>query len=614
MAATSQDLAAQAVKDFDEDSKVHDELVRKVERRYRAYRGILERRSEAAQWTNKYHPWYVFPIIETMVAALVDPTPKWRPRARPRFDAAPDTEKLQLASRQLEVLLAYQLDKDGFAQQQRTHRLQGLIAGWTARKTYWRYEEAPKRRHRQHDVEIAPGLSIPVVRPSEQIEVVHDDPCSEVVDVRDLILHESATSLEKSQRITHRCFYTFDELKRLEAQGVFENVDELKESRDVSSRLLESREKTLFDVDRTKDKIEVLEQWRREPDGLHVVSVANRKVQLRARKSPFWHGRYPFIVCSGTPDLFRIPGISDVEVVEQLQEMLWTLQNQRLDSLQLLNNAIILISDDVEDPDAFEFAPGEKWLVTRPDQVTMWTPDTRAAEVGLPAEAQIRSDMQATSGGTPWLSGDNRDTNTDTATEASILTNLAQRRVAAKRQHFIQSDAEVGEHFLLLNQQFLTEPRYVDIVGADGQDGYELIDPDNLRDLDFKIDLEAMDESLMRQERRAEKTALLQVALSAAPVFAALPGTPGLNMQAFMDDLLESHDVINKERYYSALPQAGALPAGGQGQPQQPPGGDQAGATAPQAVDANSPSNAFSQSPVAALQRLGSMSGGPANT
>jgi hypothetical protein len=606
--------AQQAVKDYDDDCKSHDELVRKVERRYRSYRGILERRSEAAQWTSKLHPPYAFQIIETVVASLIDPQPRWRPRARPRLDSPPDLERLRIASKGLQTLLAYQLDKDNFAVQQRPHRLQGLIAGWTARKTYWNYREGSVTRHRTTDVEIAPGLSMPVVRPGAAHEVVVDDPCCEVVDVRDLIFHESAVSVDKSARITHRVFYTFDELKRLEAQGVYQNVDDLKESRDLATGLLESREKTLFDVDRTKGKIEVIEQWRRQPDGsIRVISIGNRKVLLRDKPNPFWHGRYPFLVCSGTPDLFRIPGISDIEVIEQLQEMMWTLQNQRIDNLQLLNNAIVLIADDVDDPDLFEFAPGEKWLVNRPDQVDFLKIDPITSQLSLAAEAQLKADLQAISGGAPWLSGDSQAANANTATEASLLTTLAQRRVAAKKQFYIQDDAAVGEHFLLLDQQFLTEPRYVDIVGMNGEDGYALIDPAHFRDLDLKIDVEALDESLMRQERKAEATAKMQVALQAAPLFAAIPGSPGLNLQAFMDDVLEADDVVNKDRYYSNLPQPGLQQQPGQSgvaQPgQQPPG-----VSAPQATDMNSPSNAFSQSPVAALQRLGAMAGGPQNT
>ena len=110
--------------------------------------------------------------------------------------------------------------------------------------------------------------------------------------------------------------------------------------------------------------------------------------------------------------------------------------------------------------------------------------------------------------------------------------------------------------------------------------------------------------------------AKLQVATASVQFFAAIPGMPMLNLKAFMDDYLDAFGIQDKDRYYSQKQQQPA-PAPGPQQPQagqagqngQPPG-----VSAPQATDANSPSNAFSQSPVAAMQRMGAMSGGPNNT
>jgi hypothetical protein len=55
-----------------------------------------------------------------------------------------------------------------------------------------------------------------------------------------------------------------------------------------------------------------------------------------------------------------------MELIEQLQEILWELMNQRLDNVELINNAIMLIRTDVDDPDAFEHYPGARWPVDAP--------------------------------------------------------------------------------------------------------------------------------------------------------------------------------------------------------------------------------------------------------
>jgi hypothetical protein len=70
---------------FGEDEKSHGILCGKIEENYRSWRGILERRSDAAGWTNKQHPALAYQAIDTLLAGLLDPNPTWRLRARPRM-------------------------------------------------------------------------------------------------------------------------------------------------------------------------------------------------------------------------------------------------------------------------------------------------------------------------------------------------------------------------------------------------------------------------------------------------------------------------------------------------------------------------------------------------
>ena len=94
------------------------------------------------------------------------------------------------------------------------------------------------------------------------------------------------------------------------------------------------------------------------------------------------------------PDAFQMAGISVVECLAQLQEYLWTIQNQRIDALRLLTNVITLIRSDVDDPDAFEFFPGAQWIVEDPGQVGQLQIDPTAAQITLEAESLIKGDLQ----------------------------------------------------------------------------------------------------------------------------------------------------------------------------------------------------------------------------
>jgi hypothetical protein len=432
--------------------------------------------------------------------------------------------------------------------------------------------------------------------------------------MRDFIWHEAATSLDKAKRITHRVWMTWEELKELEVAGIYRNVDQLKESRSFSEQLA-SRESDLFEQDRTKDMIEVLECW--VDGGKRVVTIANRKVLLRDRPNPFQHGKYPFVGCGPVPDLFRVPGVSIVEMVEELQEMLWKTQSQRHDNLEMLNNAIALIREDVVDKDGLIWAPGEQWLVPDTEAVKLLEVSPLPAQISLEAEALIKADIQNIPGASPALLGQSDQTE-QTATEISLLTNLAQRRLASQKFQFTLADIAVGEQWIELNQQFLSEERYIAIVGEDGEEGWELIHPDSFRDYRWKIDVEQMDESLIRQERVAEAQARMPVAASMVPMFAMI-GQP-LNAKAFMDDYLKAAGVDQTDRYYASAPQPAAA-AAGMGGPGQP-GSDgaptpedmlAAGQTAPSAYDSTSPSNEVSSSPVAAMSRMLAATGGDVN-
>jgi len=632
MAARSKDaqeLVSRVVKDLDEDLRAHRPFADKVDERYRAYRGIIEERSKAAQWTNKNHPAYVLQSVETMVANLIDASPKWRLKVNPIMGDPAELERLRRGAKANELLLSHQLGIDYYAEKQRPYDLQGLIAGLTVSKQFWLERTGSKRSLESYEEPVIDIFgtqigSIPRIREVSKMTTFRDDPTSAVVDVRDFIWQRGATSLANCSRVAHRLWFDFDDLKELEKAGKYgeaaggEKVDTLKDSRSFGSDLYQ-REQDLFEADKSKDKIEVVECWIEK--GKRVVTLANRNFLLADKPNPFWFEHlehlYPFGVCSAMPDLFVIPGISEVEIQAELQEMLWTLSNQRLDNLQLAANAIVLMADDTEDPDSFEFAPGERWLVPRPikDTVDLWSPNPQSAMLSLQAEQMVRGDMQDITGGMPGLSGTGSTAiDQKTATGISIITSLAQKRLAIKKQMFTWAKRRIGEQWCALNQQYIRSPRAVPTIGADGVDAFEEIRPDLIAG-NYSFETEMAEESFLRQEKRAEAQSKLQMFLTAAPVYQALQ-TP-LNPKAFMDDYLEAFDISDKDRYYGTASPPGGSPLT-PGQPGQAPGPNgqpgPGGVTAPQSIQADtSPSNAQSMNPAVMMQRMLAMQGGANN-
>jgi hypothetical protein len=506
--------------------------------------------------------------------------------------------------------LSYALDRDGFAEKQRPFMQQDLIAGITVLKTFWTDEYREVTDAYTKTVEVKDGMGN-VIDTFDTVDertariCVRDDATCEVRDVRDFIWPEQAPSVEKAEWLVDRTWETYASLKRMEDDGLYENVEKLKDKRGSASfKDVSEREQKLRNVQRTKDLIEVLEYWTPE----RVITVGNREVVLRDEPNPFWRGRMPFIVCSAMPDAFQIPGISVVEALAQLQEMLWTLQNTRLDNLQMLSNMITLIRSDVDDPDAFPWEPMAQWFVEDPGQVTVLPIDPTPATLTLQAEALLKGDLQNIMGGLPYSGGtDSQTVDQQTATGVSIITSIAQRIIQARKQHYLWAWSKLGKHFLLLYQQYLDGDKIVKVLGPIGAQSYKTIDRMALQG-DFDVLIDVKGDSLMRQERRAEAQSLMQMAASVAPIAAQLNAP--LNLKAYMENVLDSYDILDKERYFlpaappSLAPPPGSPPGAPPSTPQSPNGS--AGVTNPElAAGPLSPSaqGGNSMSPEAAMAR-----------
>jgi len=626
-------LCVKAVEDA--ERRYHDEFVRKVEKRYMAYRGLLDEEpapTDDEDWHSAVTTPYVLQTCEGMLATMIEPSPRFNVQPRPKPDE-PIDEILERVVKvdALEDTIRYALDRDHFPEKQRDFMQQDMIAGLSVLKTYWHTEYRKVTQLVPEEIEIEDEYGNVVDSMTSHKEestdqaLYRDDACCEVVDVRDFFWPSQAPNVAKAEWLVHRTWETYAALKRRGGDGYYSNVDKLKEdsSRQRMSDITR-REMKLRNLDRTQDLNEVLEYWTPE----RVITVANRTVLLRDRPNPFWNGRIPFIVCSSMPDAFQIQGFSVVEALAQMQEMLWTLQNQRLDVVRMLANLITLIRSDVDDPEAFEWAPNAQWFVEDPGQVSTLPIDPSAATITIQAEELLKGDLQNILGGLPMASGaDSSTIDQETATGVSIITTIAQRMIQARKQQYLWAFARLGKDFLLLYQQFLRDDRIVKVLGKSGAAAYKQITPLDIQG-DFDVMIDVTSDSLMRQERRAEANALLQMAGSLAPIMAQ-SGAP-LNLKAFMEKALDAYDVLDKERYFlppQAAPAMMPQPPGGPASLTAPPGGPPAlgagppemnggsnGVTNPDlAAGPSSPSNVATMSPEAAMQRMMSMRGGIAN-
>lgn len=621
MAHRLSEKATKALKLWDEGClNHHDRFVEKLRKRYAAYRGELEIKSEAAQWTSKLHPPFVNHIVESTLAGVVDGRLTFRVRPRPRFYEPDEYERVKKGAKAHEILHDAQLKADRFHEKLRPFALQDAVAGLTVAKTHWRRElrRTPQLTVVPDPQAAAAGLFLPRLVEQETDTFAFDGPTTEVVNVEDFYWHESAIDIQRSPVIAHRVWMSFPELKRLEAQGVYKNVDELKDARGQGDEY--SAYRTVDGPSRSKDMIAVVEIWWQEEDGVHTVTLGNREVELKEpRKNPFWHSEYPFVVCSTRPDLFAIPGMSQVEKIEHLQTAHWHISNQTNDNLLFLNNAITAVNVGlVADPDACDYEPGARWPVEGPvdEAFKQISPDPSPTQMSIPHLSRLEQQMQNLAGGHPFTStSEARTVGADTATEAALSTNLAQRATMALKEQLYYAYERIGQQRTELNKQFIRTPLMVEQVGLDSEPELVEIAPYLLQG-DFLFDIAPMNESLNRAERKAEANAMLQVAAQIVPLMVPLAqagaATP-LNMDEFVKEWLKANDMDPPDRFFSSKAPPVQLTAGQSAAGQPPMNGG--GVTAPQAIDpATSPSSQASLSGEVFLHRIGAQRGGISNT
>jgi hypothetical protein len=536
--------ALASVEDF------HRAWTAQVEKRYRAYRGIAEKRRERnpQNWRSNLTTPYILQVIEGMLATVLDPKPKWEVGPRPL--PGEDLEHI-LARRQSGKVashaLQYAMDADGFPLKQRPFVQQDLVAGLSVAKGVWAYTAKDMNRLIPIEVEVTDDFgtvrdSYTTTEEEEQLTVIRDGPSMIVRDVRDFFWPASAKGPDDAKWLIDRAWMTYDEIMDKERAGFYKNCEELKNARnDQATDDLDEREQLLWGRRRSRDLIEVLEYWTDD----RVITVGGRAVVLDSRPNPFRIKRKPFVVCSGLPDAFQMVGISVVESLAQLQEYLWTLQNQRLDALRLLTNVITLIRSDVDDPDAFEYYPGAQWIVEDPGQVDQLRIDPTVAQITLEAESLIKGDLQNMMGGLPFAGGADsfvQGAGGSTATGMSIVTSIAQRMIQARKQHYMWAFCQMGELFLGMMGQMLREERTISMMGPQGQQLLQ-IHPLDLQG-EFDVNVNVMDESTIRQEKRAEMMALMNLVGQIGPGL-------GMDMRPVMEQVLESYGIFDTDRYFS---------------------------------------------------------------
>lgn len=471
--------------------KEHESRVRRFNRAYQVWRGPVMPLSRTGpnSWRSTLHVKYGMQIVDQASANLAEGIPSVRclPR-RPGDEGAADA---------LENILNYFADLDHLPEKEIPVTQNALIYAVSAGKVDWCYDEDSSGR------------------------VIEDRPRFTPWDPYNIWWDPYADSVDSASYIVLRSYLTKTELEKMRyhpgegdqgGYGSYRNLDLLYESGDApkpdqtqQNKLLQPPEGLL------RDRFEVLEFWWESPAGLQCSVVGNRKILLRDGASPYRMRSKPVVISNSRPDLFRIEGIAETEIIDSLQRALNEIGQLRLDQMKMTVLRGATVRETTPDIRQLVFRPGFLWPVQDHDDVKMVEPGSLPPEAYKEDEVLLGR-MQYISGITPYISGSSAAGAVDqgTATGTTLLTQNASKLLQLKAQVIHNKTWQrLFEQWAALSRQFVADGTAVRILGPQKQVDWKVYSRGDI-DADVDVRLEAGERSATVAQARAEVIQLLQ--------------------------------------------------------------------------------------------------------
>ncbi len=338
----------------------------------------------------------------------------------------------------------------------------------------------------------------------------YSGPMVEVISPEDFWMDPDATSVENAQFVIHRVHRTFGELKDMERDGIYKNVDKVKEWADKSKDYLanaESAERYAAagridpatnsapnqNLQPARRKLEVFEWWGLldlKNDGFlepYMVVVCGDSI-LRMEKNPYGHGQAPFEVLRPMLDPFTFLGIGMPELVGEFQELKTALLRQTLDNVSFQNNGMWLVNRNAGVDINALLNPRPGTIVRANITQGAVTPITPSSLQSMPLTMLelVDSMLQKRTGVTSYNQGLDANSLNKTATGITKIMNASAQRI----ELIARIMAETGirplyQKMLMLNQQFIDQTIVIRVFNHPVE-----ISPDDLAgDFDVTVDV-----------------------------------------------------------------------------------------------------------------------------
>lgn len=525
-------------------------------RAYQVWRGTGTNTTLAANrraWDSRMRIKYGMQVVDQATVNVVQGTPKAVCSPRRPQDVG--------AAKAMEQILGYFSDLDHLAESEPVVVQQALVYGVSPAKNVWLYREKDVVRGWNPGTNRwEPGT----------VRVVQDDRPSLIPwDAYDCWWEPLAPNPDAAQYVVLREYPTKDELEQRRYNpdskvGMLKNLDLLYtagqarvQEQTAQNQLLGNPGQGLYE-----GRYEIWEIWRDN----RLTIVGNRTVLLYDGPKPYWMPGKPVVIGNSRPDFLRIEGISETELIDDVQQALHTHENLVMENLKMTVMRGATVRETVPDINQLVLRPNYLWPVTDHDDVHFQDPPP------LPPEAYgqrstLLGAMQYVTGITQFATGGagiNQGVD-PTATTSSIQSNAASKLLEFKaRLIALRVYQRSYEQWKELTNQFLSTDMEVKLVGkqlADnlkqGGDGWGTFGPQDIYG-DYDVRVQAGEESLNRQQKRAEAVA---VANALAPYVQLFPGlVKPIVEQIGLAYGWEDIDTVLAEAAQQAPPAAAPLP------------------------------------------------------
>lgn len=493
--SSAEDAAKQVLNEIKPGLEEHALRIRRFDRNYEVYRGSVAAGRDTRAWQSKIRVKHGMQIINDNVVSVIQgiPAVKVTPRSPQSVDAA----------KAMEHTLGYYSDLDHLAEKQHVVAQQALVYGVSPAKNHWLYREADRKQ-------LVPG-SDGEWTPMTTKVVECDRPSFQPWDAYACWWDPTARDPDTAAYIVLESWLTKDELERGRynedtKQGAYRNLDELYRLGQGQQPPSTAQNRLLADEGaRYKGRFRIWEVWRND----RLTVIGNQQIVLRDGPKPFWLPGKPIVVGTTRPDFFHMEGVPETELVDHIQQALWTAHNLRFDQWKMTVLRGATVRETVPDMAQLVFRPSFLWPVTDHDDVKFQDPPPLPPEAYQ--EEQLLIDrLEKVTGISGYVTGTVGESAARSATGVSILSQAANKPLQFKAEQLrLHVWQRTYEQWADLTKQFLTREQYVRIANPQPDEPeWQRYGPQDIFG-DYDVRIEASEESLDKQQKRADTVALL---------------------------------------------------------------------------------------------------------